>query len=197
MIDQNEVIKSFDSLLIKIDAIGEWFRQRGIKALNMGDYETAEKIISQAKKMATFRERIMELKIDWQKSFFQEVNETATDKELTKTLPRRPGPVKELNIRTQEKEFRRPILEALEELGGAASHNEVLKRVYEKIKERLSKHDHQLLPGGGEVRWRNTARWCRKHMVKEGLLASDSPRGIWEITPAGRMELARLRKTEE
>lgn len=197
MADQNEVIKSFDSLLTKIDAIGEWFRQRGIKALNTGDYETAEKIISQAKKMATFRERIMELKVEWQKSFSQEVDETAADKKITSTLPKGSEPVQGLNIRTQEKEFRRPILEALEELGGAASHNEVLKRVYEKMKERLSEHDHQLLPGGGEVRWRNTARWCRKHMVKEGLLASDSPRGIWKITPAGRIELARLRKTEE
>jgi len=38
-------------------------------------------------------------------------------------------------------------------------------------------------------RWRNTAQWARHSMVKEGLLKADSPRGIWEITDAGRASI--------
>ncbi|MEM7820360.1 MAG: winged helix-turn-helix domain-containing protein, partial [Candidatus Aenigmatarchaeota archaeon] len=34
------------------------------------------------------------------------------------------------------------------------------------------------------------AQWARNAMVKEGLLASDSPRGVWEITAVGRRWLA-------
>jgi len=35
-------------------------------------------------------------------------------------------------------------------------------------------------------RWVNTARWARQKMVEKGLLAKDSPWGIWEITEKGR-----------
>ena len=38
--------------------------------------------------------------------------------------------------------------------------------------------------------WRNGAQWARHAMVTEGLLKADSPRGIWEISPAGEAYLA-------
>jgi len=41
----------------------------------------------------------------------------------------------------------------------------------------------------GELRWRNTAQWARQKMKDKGLLAGDSPRGIWEITARGRAYL--------
>jgi Mrr N-terminal domain len=34
-------------------------------------------------------------------------------------------------------------------------------------------------------RWKNAAQWARNSMVKEGLLRSNSPRGIWESSEAG------------
>jgi len=36
------------------------------------------------------------------------------------------------------------------------------------------------------IRWKNRALWERLVMVKDGLLKSGSPRGIWEITEKGR-----------
>uniref|UniRef100_A0A7C3EZC1 Restriction system protein Mrr-like N-terminal domain-containing protein n=1 Tax=candidate division WOR-3 bacterium TaxID=2052148 RepID=A0A7C3EZC1_UNCW3 len=36
------------------------------------------------------------------------------------------------------------------------------------------------------IRWRNAAQWARYNMVKQGWLKSNSPRGVWEITEAGR-----------
>lgn len=78
-----------------------------------------------------------------------------------------------------------PILETLIELGGEATVKEVLKRVYNKVKDDLSQKDRDKLKSG-QIRWENTAQWARKKMVEEGLLSSSSPRGVWEITEKGK-----------
>lgn len=81
--------------------------------------------------------------------------------------------------------YRGPILVALNELGGSGSMAQVLDGVFEKVKARLTDADHERLPSGTDVRWRNTAAWERFKMVEDGLLSSDSPRGTWELTGAG------------
>ena len=99
---------------------------------------------------------------------------------------RRRGP------RTVEGEFRRPLLEALTELGGRAPTHEVLHIVERKMKLRLTSTDYQELRAG-EVRWRNTAKWERKYMKDEGLLNGTSRKGLWELTAKGTAELEKLR----
>lgn len=75
-------------------------------------------------------------------------------------------------------------------LGSSAPIDKVLELVYEKMKDRLNEYDLQPLPSSPkQSRWRNTAQWCRKTMVSEGLLKPDSPRGVWEITDAGREQV--------
>lgn len=189
MADQNEVMVAFEILFEEIEAVIEGFRQEGADALNRGDYGAAREMIDQAEKVTNFRERVKELKAEWEKSFVQKGRKVTTSKWSTGGKTRR----LERGLRTPQESYRLPILEALEELGGSASVSEVLDRVHEKVKDRLTEYDRQPLPVSGEVRWRNAAMWCRYDMVKEGLLAGDSPRGIWEITPAGRAELSRLR----
>lgn len=93
--------------------------------------------------------------------------------------------------RTPQPAYRMPILEALHELGGRAKADDVLRRVERRMKGTLKPVDLQKL-STGVFRWRNSAMWERQAMVDEGLLASDSPRGIWELAGRGR-EL--LRKT--
>lgn len=85
-------------------------------------------------------------------------------------------------------DFYLPILASVEELGGAARTDDVLQRVYPRIKRRLSSHD-LMENQSGEPNWRNSARWAREEMVKEctpPLLSPSSPHGRWEITDAGR-----------
>jgi len=82
--------------------------------------------------------------------------------------------------------FRIPILEALVEIGGRGRADEVLRVVEAKMKALLTPKDYEKVPSGPEPRWRNWARWERKHMTQEGLLRGDSPHGIWEITQEGR-----------
>ncbi|WP_052297133.1 winged helix-turn-helix domain-containing protein [Marinithermus hydrothermalis] len=99
-------------------------------------------------------------------------------------------------LRTPENAFRQPILEALVELGGSAPVNDVLERVQQKMAHVLNEYDYQPLPSDPRsARWRNTAQWCRNALVREGLMKSDSPYGIWEISEQGR-EALRLAKNE-
>ncbi len=90
--------------------------------------------------------------------------------------------------------FRRPILDAIYELGGSAPVEDVLRIVEEKMKGLFSEVDYQNLPAGGDIRWCNTAQWERYIMVKDRLLKSDSTRGIWELSDKGFDEINRGKK---
>jgi len=72
--------------------------------------------------------------------------------------------------------------------------NDVLIRVEQLMREVLKQVDYEPLASDPEMlRWRNTAQWARNSMVKEGLLKSNSRRGIWEITEAGHTALNKSR----
>jgi len=94
--------------------------------------------------------------------------------------------------KTHRREYRIPILEAIEELGGDGKVDKILEIVFQKIGHKLTKFDLEELPSGGDVRWRNTAQWERERMKREGLLRNDSPRGIWEISDKGVAYLERI-----
>lgn len=93
--------------------------------------------------------------------------------------------------KTPAEAFRVPILRALSEMGGSAQIGRVLDRVEQMMLGLLRPVDREGLPSDPQQpRWRNTAQWERLAMVKDGLLRSDSPRGVWEITDAGRRFLS-------
>ncbi len=100
-------------------------------------------------------------------------------------------------VKTQEGEFLIPILQALDKLGGKASVQDVLDQVEDMMKDRLKSVDYQILSDGRSIRWRNAAQWARKSMVKDGLLVSNSPRGIWEISSTGREYLTRQSSSQK
>ena len=88
--------------------------------------------------------------------------------------------------RTPRQSFRIPILKALIELGGRGKADQILEKVEIEMKGILKSVDYEKLPSGVMIRWQNTAQWERFVMVQDGLLHSDSPRGVWEITEKGR-----------
>lgn len=66
------------------------------------------------------------------------------------------------------------------------------------MKHKLNEFDWQPLPSDPRsVRWRNKVYWYRSVLIQEGLIRSDTPRGIWGITDQGRDELARLQQEED
>jgi len=88
--------------------------------------------------------------------------------------------------RTQQEFFRRPMLEAIAELGGKAQVTTVLQRVKQKMSGRLTELDLSKV-NSGVPRWEVYARWLRVRLVEEGLLGGE--RGYWQITEKGRAYL--------
>ncbi len=81
------------------------------------------------------------------------------------------------------------MLQALVEFGGTARRDAVVELVGKKMQGVLTPDDHELLPSGIEVRWKNRVAWQRENMKRRGLIRGNSPQGVWEITEAGRQEL--------
>jgi hypothetical protein len=88
---------------------------------------------------------------------------------------------------TSQEVFWKPILKILVEIGGRGNVGDVLERLAHEVD--LTKGDYETLRSGS-VLWENRAQWARQNMVNQGLLQSDSPRGVWEITGKGHNFLA-------
>jgi restriction system protein len=76
-----------------------------------------------------------------------------------------------------------PLLDALRELGGSGTPDEVVERIAQDLRI-PDDVQNELLPSG-EQRFRNQVRWARMHLVQEGFIDS-SRRGIWSLTERGR-----------
>nr|WP_277999017.1 winged helix-turn-helix domain-containing protein [Moorella sulfitireducens] len=163
------------------------------QAAYVGDYKVVEEIREQIIRVSGFLKTAQKLRQEWDVLFSKKVA-GANISPHTPELPP-PFPAGERGAETTPEAFYRlPILEALVELGGEAPGKKVLELVYEKVKDQLLASDLEPIPSGKDIRWHKNANWCRYKMKEEGLLASDSPRGIWEITSRGREELERLRR---
>lgn len=103
------------------------------------------------------------------------------------TLPRRTMTRRAVNV-TNQKEFRRPMLQSIVERGGKATAEEVVGDVERKLKDRLKPEDYE--PNlDGKAKWFKAVHFQRLAMVHDGLLSRYSPRGIWEITDLGKQWL--------
>lgn len=86
---------------------------------------------------------------------------------------------------TPQKMFWAPVLESLVEQGGEAPAQKVIEQVEIKMKNQLQPRDYE--PNrDGTSRWTKGVHFQRLAMVHEGLLAKNTPRGIWRITEQGK-----------
>ncbi|NOX56036.1 MAG: hypothetical protein GXP27_16660 [Planctomycetes bacterium] len=184
MLDNNttSVAAAFEILIEEIEADIDFVNQQGSQAFENRDYDRAREALEKAAQITAFREKVGDLRREWR----QIVGGDQSRDDETRAHRRDLGRLRR-RLRTPEQEYYRPILRALEELGGSASLNDVLDRVYELMKDSLREVDFEPLASDPRLpRWRNAAQWARHSMVREGLLKNDSPRGIWEITELGR-----------
>ncbi len=179
----NEVNIAFEILMEEIELVANSLNEEGSTAFKAGNYDAARRAIEEATRLADFREKVKALQKEWASLFVKRPwREPKAGRAGKSRLPR--------GLRTAEDAFRRPILEALVELGGKAPIGKVLELVGEKMKAVLTAYDREPLPSDRKsIRWRNTAQWCRNTLVREGLMKSDSPHGIWEISDSGRKAL--------
>ncbi len=179
----NEVNTAFEILFEEIELVANQLNEDGAQAFKEGDYDTARRAIEEATRLAEFREKVKALQKEWASLQARKPQRPEKSGRAVKNrLPR--------GLRTPEDAFRRPILEALVELGGKASVGEVLDLVGKKMRGKLTKYDLQPLASDPRsIRWRNTAQWCRNTLVREGLMKQDSLHGTWEISDLGRRAL--------
>ena len=90
-----------------------------------------------------------------------------------------------------EADYVLPLLESLVELGGSAPTSTVVRRIGEKLVDKLTDYDRAIIKSG-DVRWKNRVQFVRLGLIREGLISKESPRGIWEITDAGRNRVREL-----
>lgn len=88
-----------------------------------------------------------------------------------------------------EAQYEIPLLESLIELDGLAPTGDVVDRLGKKLDGRLTDGDRETLVSG-EIRWRNRVQFVRLGLIKSGHMVKDSPRGVWEISDAGRQRVA-------
>lgn len=178
---QNQVVLAFDLVLEEIKNSIDALNRDGERAFKDGKYDIARVLTEKGSQMTAFRSRVKDLQKEWLNIFAAAVPQKAPRQKAQRYKKLQTG------LRTPEDEFRIPILQSLIELGGSASVNDVLDKVESLMSRKLNAYDRLTLPSDPTIqRWRNTAQWERAAMVKEGLLSSTSPRGIWEITDRGK-----------
>jgi hypothetical protein len=87
---------------------------------------------------------------------------------------------------TPREAYWKPILRVLTETGGRSKRLKVIDAVGLKMKDILTPADYGKLPKSGWTRWRNRVAWQASEMRQQGYIKNHSPRGVWEITDAGR-----------
>lgn len=83
--------------------------------------------------------------------------------------------------RTERAVLRKEIIRALEVLGGAGSPTQVIAEIDKRLAGKLFPCDMFILPNG-KMSWHGSTKKERSRMIQDGILKSDSPVGIWELT---------------
>jgi hypothetical protein len=138
----------------------------------------------QGTQLESFRMRVAQLRDEWRQQF--------ATLQLAPT-PTTPAAPKRRNhgLRTPQHVYYQPILQVLVEAGGSARSANVIAAVYPRVQHLLNAYDHEPLPSSPkETRWANAVAWARNDLRAQGLLISNSPQGVWEISTAGRAWLA-------
>ncbi|MEW6153905.1 MAG: winged helix-turn-helix domain-containing protein [Actinomycetota bacterium] len=104
----------------------------------------------------------------------------------SRTAPKAPRAARGSLLPESEYEF--PILSYLVECGGRAPASEVVEEIGRRLSERFTPTDWEAL-NSGDIRWRSRTQFVRLKLIKEGVMAKDAPRGMWEITDLGRTRL--------
>ena len=186
--NRNNVLAALDVVLEGIEAEIEFVNRHGARIFEGGDHQKVKDALERAEQIKSLGERIDTIRNEWT-TLFPEVKEGG-GKNGDTNGPN--GGRLHRGVRTPEKLYYRPILESVKDQGGSAPMSEVLERVLQRMKDTLRDIDFKPLASTPDKpRWRNTAAWARSTLVDQGLLRSESRRGVWEISDAGIQFLQR------
>ncbi|MBI2302433.1 MAG: winged helix-turn-helix domain-containing protein [Armatimonadetes bacterium] len=184
--DPGRISTAFDVILAELRAEVDAVNASGARAFASGDIERAKQVLVSADCLGSFREQVLFLRREWELLSDRVTLGIERDAGLRPWRNRlRPGE------RTPEEAYREPILRILEQLQGRGPARLVLEEVHRRMAAHLTPADLQATASNPRLpRWRIAAQRMRLEMIREGLLRADSPRGVWELTDAGRAWLA-------
>lgn len=177
-----ETEEAFDTLLRQLRQALKGAQAEGARAFQEGRFDQAQVAARRGQEITARIQQMEALQREWARL----VRGEPTVEERRPGSGRRRSGRPPRGQKVPQRDFYLPILAALEEMGGQGRMKEVLDRVGVMLSDRLSDVDWETLSDGRSIRWRNSAQWARLDMVNQGLLAADSPSGVWEITEAGR-----------
>jgi hypothetical protein len=184
MIENNptNVVAAFEMLLEELETEIDFVNRLGARAFEARNYDDAKESLERAAQITSFRDKVEALCREWESLYAHKEDDEGTEAHAER---RNLGRLRR-GLRTREEAYYRPILEALQALGGSAPMSQVLDRVLQCMKGKLKDVDFEPLASDPDMpRWKNAVQWARYSMVKEGLLRNDSPRGVWQISEAG------------
>lgn len=183
---------AFDALRKILETSMELVKRKGALAFQKGDLEKVRDLAKELDDLGALGGNLSDLRKQWNQLLDDDSHPSTPT-----TTPHKPRTRKlkthklQKGLRTHEDEYRAPILQSLVALGGYGSVNEVKERVGVIMKPILNEYDYAKLESDPrKARWENSTEWVRLALKKEGLISSDSPAGIWEITEKGRQWLA-------
>ena len=184
-------LTAFEMLLEELEDEVEATNRLGARAFDRGDHESARAALKRADQLKDIRHKVAALRDEWDLLLPSDVtveqDQGVSAQEITE---RRNVGRLQRGLRTPEMAYYVPILKALVEMGGNARMGDVLTRVEQIMRSTLKPVDYDLLNSTAEPRGRNTGQWARDRLVRNGFVKANSPHGVWEISDAGRRQLA-------
>lgn len=183
----DEVSDAFALLRDEISAVVNWLGVEIADATTQRNFDAAEALLTLAREAEAIAADVNGAAARWEKL----ARRLGTDGNA------RPAAGRRRNLgrlrrgeKTPQEAYWRPILASLVRRGGRARTGEVLDDLERELAGTFTAADLEPLPSDPRtLRWRNAAQWARQELVQEGLLTR-SPRGVWEISDAGRQWLA-------
>lgn len=174
---------AFDILMDEIKNEIDLINKSGSSAMADQKYDKVQNAVELARRITEFKISVNNLRDEWKNIMLG----VSSGKKRRGRPPKRKFERAKKGEKTPEHEFYIPILKVLEEEGGSANIRIVLRKVGLMMPNRFTSKDKEILPSQSTcTRWYNTAQWARNTLKTKGLLKSNSPRGLWEITPKGR-----------
>ena len=144
-------------------------KREGAKAFELEDFGQIEKQRKRSEELREFQKQVAKL--------------SKTYKSIQSSRGKRRK--LQRGTSTPQETYYEPILQALKQMGGRGKSSEVIDRVGEIMRPKLKETDYGKLKDGG-IRWQTRCRFARWHMIQQGQLRDDSPRGIWEIAVSSK-----------
>lgn len=156
----------------------------GAKAFEAGQFERAKQAADEGKTIEAFIEEVARLKRRWEN--LQTVSKE-TNRTIEMPVHQRGGPPSGDPLNPER--LIQSVLRVLEDLGGKAQRDDVCDRLEQVVLEQVRSANGGNPESGLPAGWEETLVTVQRMMVKRGLLHAKPQRGIWQITPQGRLVL--------